>query len=320
MSLPANVRIYEVGPRDGLQNDAEVSTDFKVELINRLSETGLTHIESGSFVSPKAIPQMADSAEVMARIKREDGVIHPVLVPNEKGLDIALDAGAQEIAIFTAASEEFNQKNIKASIEESLERFKPVMAKAQQNNIKVRGYVSCIAGFQAQGDVPPEKVAEVTKDLIDMGCYEVSLGDTTGMATPDIMEAVIDACTAKGVKADQLALHCHNTRGPDGDIDFEQALQNIEAGLRKGVSVVDSSVAGLGGCPAVKGASGNVATEDVVTRLHDLGIDTGVDLEKLLNVVQFVSTQTGRKPVSAYAQNEGLKKNTKGKSCPITLR
>lgn len=316
MSLPDRVRIYEVGPRDGLQNDAAVSTDFKIGLIERLSETGLTHIESGSFVSPRAIPQMADSAEVMARIARKDGVIYPVLVPNEKGMQDALDAGAQEIAIFTAASEEFNQKNIKASIAESLERFKPVMAIARAHDIPVRGYVSCIAGFRAREDVRPEKVAEVTKKLVDMGCYEVSLGDTTGMATPALMGLVIDACAEIGVDVSQLALHCHNTRGPDGNIDFEQALQNIEAGIHKGVSVVDSSVAGLGGCPAVKGASGNVATEDVVKRMCDLGVETGIDPGKLLEVVNFVAAEMGRDPVSAYAQNEDLKKKDRAPCLP----
>lgn len=295
MSMPSKVRIYEVGPRDGLQNEKEVvSTAVKVELINRLSETGLTHIEAGSFVSPKWVPQMGDTPEVMLQIDRKDGVVYPVLVPNERGMEGALAANVSEIAVFTAASEEFNQKNINASIAESIERFAPVMDMARQNNIKVRGYVSCVVGCPYEGDIAPEKVAEVSKMLFDTGCYEISLGDTIGIGKPNQIKTML-AEVVKRVPVENLALHCHATYG--------RALDNIKAGLEEGVSVIDSSVAGLGGCPYAKGASGNVATEDVLRMLEGLGIETGVDLAKITETAQFISSHLGRQPVSYLANN-----------------
>lgn len=274
------VRIYEVGPRDGLQNEKQVvPTAVKVELINRLSETGLTHIEATAFVSPKWVPQMADAADVMAQIKHKAGVIYPVLVPNERGMEAALKANATEIAIFTAASESFNQKNINCSITESLERFQPVMKIAKEHNIKVRGYVSCVAGCPYEGDITPDAVANVTQKLIALGCYEISLGDTIGVGTPENITAMLkDVVNVAPVE--QIALHCHDTR--------KRALENIRAGLALGVTVIDSSVGGLGGCPYATGASGNVATESVLEMLHELDIETGVSIEKIRDTAQFI--------------------------------
>lgn len=293
MGFPSQVRIYEVGPRDGLQNEKVIlPTTVKIELINRLSETGLTHIEATSFVSPKWVPQMGDAAEVMAGIQRKTGVTYPVLVPNEKGMEGALAAGAAEIAVFAAASEGFSQKNINCSIAESLERFKPVMATAQKNNIKVRGYVSCVVGCPYDGAIGPVKVADVSAVLHDMGCYEVSLGDTIGVGTPNKVQEMLNA-VIKRVPVTQLALHCHDTYG--------QALANIYAGLQAGVTVIDSSVAGIGGCPYAKNATGNVATEDVLYMLNGMGIETGVDLNKIIDVAWFVSGHLNRKPVSNVA-------------------
>ncbi len=293
------VRIYEVGPRDGLQNEKEiVPAAVKIGLIDRLSETGLTHIEATSFVSPKWVPQMGDAAEVMAGIKRKKGMSYPVLVPNEKGMEGALAAKAEEIAIFTAASESFTQKNINCSIAESLERFAPVMEAAKKNGIKVRGYVSCVAGCPYEGAIAPEKVADVAAKLDKMGCYEISLGDTIGVGTPDKIKAML-AAVKKKVPAEKLALHCHDTYG--------QALVNIYAGLEEGIAVIDSSVAGLGGCPYAKGASGNVATEDVLYMLDGMGIETGVDLEKIVETAWFISGHLNRKPASRVAQ--ALKKD-----------
>lgn len=293
MGFPSQVCIYEVGPRDGLQNEKVIlPAAVKIELINRLSETGLTHIEATSFVSPKWVPQMGDAAEVMAGIERKAGVTYPVLVPNEKGMEGALAAGATEIAVFAAASEGFSQKNINCSIAESLERFRPVMATALKKNIKVRGYVSCVVGCPYDGAIAPAKVADVSAALHDMGCYEVSLGDTIGVGTPnkilDMLNAVI-----KRVPVEQLALHCHDTYG--------QALANIYAGLQAGVAVIDSSVAGIGGCPYAKNATGNVATEDVLYMLDGLGIRTGVDIANIIDVAWFISGQLNRKPVSNVA-------------------
>jgi hydroxymethylglutaryl-CoA lyase len=293
MSLPAKVKIYEVGPRDGLQNEKEtVPTDVKIELINRLSETGLSYIEATAFVSPKWVPQMADAAEIMAQIKRKQGVTYPALVPNEKGMEAALAVNVHEIAIFTAASESFNQKNINCSIAESLERFAPVMAMAKENDITVRGYVSCVVGCPYEGDIAPEKVAEISASLLDMGCYEISLGDTIGVGTPGKIQDMLQA-VSKTVPAKKLALHCHDTYG--------QALANIYAGLQMGVAVVDSSVAGLGGCPYANGASGNVATEDVLYMLHGLGVETGVDLDAVIDTAWFISDALGRRPASKVA-------------------
>jgi len=293
MTIPARIRIVEVGPRDGLQNEKEiVSAAVKIDLINRLSATGLITIESGAFVSPKWVPQMADTQDVLAGIDKKDGVRYPVLVPNEKGMEAALAAGVDEIAVFASASEPFSQKNINCSIAESLERFAPVMAMAKGAGIKVRGYVSCVAGCPYQGVVRPEKVAEVSTRLYEMGCYEISLGDTIGVGTPNIIQAMLYE-VVENIPVTALALHCHDTYG--------QALANIYAGLQMGVSVVDSSVAGLGGCPYAKGASGNVATEDVLYMLNGLGIETGVDLHKIVETAWFISAQLGRKPNSKVA-------------------
>ncbi|QQG37221.1 MAG: hydroxymethylglutaryl-CoA lyase [Micavibrio aeruginosavorus] len=293
MILPRTVRIYEVGPRDGLQNEKIVlPAEVKIDFINRLSETGLTHIEATSFVSPKWVPQMGDAAVVMAGIARAPGVSYPALVPNEKGMEGALAAGVTEIAVFAAASESFSQKNINCSIAESLERFKPVIAVAQKNRIKVRGYVSCVVGCPYEGVIAPGRVADVAATLADMGCYEISLGDTTGVGTPNkILDMLNDVL--KLVPAEQLALHCHDTYG--------QALVNIYAGLLAGIAVIDSSVAGLGGCPYAEGASGNVATEDVLYMLEGLGIRTGVDIACVIDAAWFISGHLNRKPISKVA-------------------
>jgi isopropylmalate/homocitrate/citramalate synthase len=293
MSIPKFVRLYEVGPRDGLQNEKQsIPTDVKIELINRLSQTGLTHIEASSFVSPKAIPQLGDAAEVMAGITRKDGVTYPVLVPNECGMEGALAAGVNEIAVFTAASEAFTKANINATIEESFVRFAPVLDMAKARNIKVRGYVSCALGCPYEGYIDPSKVHDVAARLYEAGCYEVSLGDTIGVGTPNTTEAMLTE-VLKTVPKDALALHMHDTYG--------QALVNIYAGLQMGINVVDSSVAGLGGCPYAKGATGNVATEDVLYMLHGLGIETGVDLKKIVETAWFIADHIGRKPASGVA-------------------
>jgi hydroxymethylglutaryl-CoA lyase len=286
MSLPSHVRIVEVGPRDGLQNEAApVSLDIKVELIDRLSETGLSAIEAGAFVSPKWVPQMADSAEVFRRIKQKPNVSYPVLVPNVKGLELALAAGAQEIAVFGAASESFSQRNINCSVQESLERFARVSDAALSAGLKVRGYVSCVLGCPYEGEIAPEAVARVAEALIGMGCYEVSLGDTIGVGTPAKAQRMIEAVAAQ-VDIRHLAAHFHDTYG--------QALANLLAVLQMGVAVVDASVSGLGGCPYAPGASGNVATEDVVYMLHGLGIETGIDLDKLVEAGAFISSALDR--------------------------
>lgn len=293
MSLPKKIKIYEVGPRDGLQNEKQiVPTDVKVGLIDRLSKTGLTAIEATSFVSPKWVPQMGDATDVMAKIAREDGISYPVLVPNEKGMEAAIAAGVSEIAVFAAASEMFSQKNINCSIEESIERFRPVMKMAEDANIAVRGYVSCVAGCPYQGDVRSERVAEVAAELYEMGCYEISLGDTIGVGTPPIISKVIYD-TLELVPVTALALHCHDTYG--------LALANIYQGLMMGVSVIDSAVAGLGGCPYAKGASGNVATEDVLNFMDRLGIETGVDMDGILDAARYITDALGRTPSSKTA-------------------
>lgn len=283
--LPASVRIVEVGPRDGLQNEPGViSTDIKLQLIDKLADAGVRYIESASFVSPKWVPQMGDAKEIMTAVKRKPGVTYAALTPNVKGLETALAAGVEEVAVFGAASEAFSQKNINCSIAESLERFAPVMALAKANNIKVRGYVSCVLGCPYDGEIAPEKVAEVAKALYDMGCYEISLGDTVGVGTPHKAKAMIRE-VAKVVPVEKLAAHFHDTYG--------QALANIYAVLEEGVAVVDSSVGGLGGCPYAKGASGNVATEDVVYMLQGLGIETGIDLNKLVATGNFITQAIG---------------------------
>ncbi len=286
MALPRKVKIVEVGPRDGLQNEKQpIATDVKVALIDRLSATGLAAIEATAFVSPKWVPQMADNAQVMARIHRLPGVAYPVLVPNLRGFEAALAAGAEEVAVFGAASEAFSQKNTNCSIDESLARFEPVLDAAKAAKVAVRGYISCALGCPYQGYVAPEAVAEVAARLYAMGCYEVSLGDTIGVGTPGKTQAML-AVVAKRVPFDKLAGHYHDTYG--------QALANIYASLEMGVAVFDSSVAGLGGCPYAKGATGNVATEDVVYLLQGLDIETGIDLDRLIDAGELICAALGR--------------------------
>lgn len=278
--MQQKIKIYEVGTRDGLQNEKKViPAAVKIELIDRLSETGLTHIEAAAFVSPKWVPQMADAAEVMAGIKRKPGVTYAALVPNAKGMEAALASQVEEVAIFTAASETFNRKNINCSIVESIERFQPVMEMARAHNIKVRGYVSCVAGCPYEGDIAPAAVADVTEKLLALGCYEISLGDTIGVGTPGAIAAMLKSALA-AAPVEQLALHCHDTHG--------RALVNIRAGLDLGVAVFDSSIAGLGGCPYAPGASGNVATESVLEMLHDMDIETGIDIAKIREAGKFI--------------------------------
>lgn len=289
--LPEKVRIVEVGPRDGLQNESQqISTETKVELIHRLAATGLSDIEATSFVSPKWVPQMADAAQVLAQLDLNSNINFPVLTPNMKGLERALECGARQVAVFGAASESFSQKNINCSIEESLERFRPMVSHALENNVKVRGYVSCVLGCPYEGDIAPDQVLSVSNALLEMGCYEISLGDTIGVGTAASTQRLLDVmCQAISVK--QLAGHFHNTYG--------QALTNIYTALRYGVATFDASVAGLGGCPYAPGASGNVATEDVLYLLHGLGIETGIDLDKLAAVGHFISTLLQRENRSA---------------------
>ena len=286
MNLPQRVRIVEVGPRDGLQNEKQiVSTDTKVELIARLGAAGLPAIEATSFVSPKWVPQMGDNAEVMARIARLPGVNYPVLTPNLKGFEAALAAGAKEVAVFGAASESFSQKNINCSIAESLDRFVPVVEAARAAGVRVRGYVSSVLGCPYEGEVAPEAVAGVAATLFDMGCYEVSLGDTIGTGTPGKTRRMLDA-VARRVPIDKLAGHYHDTYG--------QALVNIYASLQAGVATFDASVAGLGGCPYAAGASGTVATEDVVYMLDGLGVETGIRLDALVETSAWICERLGR--------------------------
>ena len=288
--IPKFVKLVEVGPRDGLQNEsAALSTPIKVEFIDRLSGTGLKTIEAGAFVSPRWVPQMADTAEVLARIKRAAGVSYPVLVPNLKGFEAARAAGAKEIAVFTAASESFTRKNINSSIEQSLQRFGEVCAAATAAGIKTRGYISTVLGCPFEGEIAAEKVADLAARLLAIGCYEISLGDTIGVGTPGKAQSMLEAVIAR-VPVERLAVHFHDTYG--------QALANILAALEKGVAVVDSSVAGLGGCPYAPGASGNVASEDVLYMLDGLGIETGVHLEKLVAAGRFITAALNREPNS----------------------
>ncbi|AWB07288.1 hydroxymethylglutaryl-CoA lyase (plasmid) [Azospirillum humicireducens] len=297
MQLPKFVRMVEVGPRDGLQNEKTmVPTAVKVELVNRLSDAGLSVVEAASFVSPKWVPQMGDSADVLAGIARKPGVRYAALTPNLKGLEGALAAKADEVAVFGAASESFSQKNINCSIAESLDRFAPVMEQAKAAGVPVRGYVSCVLGCPYEGEIAPQAVADVAERLFAMGCYEISLGDTIGTGTPTRAQLMI-AAVAERVPVDKIAVHFHDTYG--------QALANILAALQMGVAVVDSSVAGLGGCPYAKGASGNVASEDVLYMLNGLGIETGVDLDKLIAAGAFISDAIGRPTASKVARARG---------------
>lgn len=301
MTLPQQVRIVEVGPRDGLQNERHVATAAKVELINRLSASGLRYIEAGSFVSPKWVPQMADSAEVFAAIERHSNITYAALTPNLKGFESAMLAGADEVAIFGAASEGFSQRNINCSIAESLERFEPVVAAATAKNIKVRGYVSCVLGCPYDGHISPDQVAKVAAQLYRMGCYEISLGDTIGVGTPLAAQRMLSA-VAEQVPIEHLALHFHNTYG--------QALANIASCLPLGVRTIDSAVAGLGGCPYAKGASGNVASEDVVYMLHGMDIETGVDLNQLITAGRSICEALQQQPRSLVAQAEIAKQGS----------
>ncbi|MCK2182809.1 hydroxymethylglutaryl-CoA lyase [Halomonas getboli] len=286
MPFPTHVRLVEVGPRDGLQNEPEaIDTATKLALIDRLGAAGLTHIEAASFVSPKWVPQMADHREVMHGLRRHEGVTYSALTPNLKGLEAALECGVDEVAVFGAASEAFSRKNINCSVAESLERFAPVLERAREANVRVRGYVSCVLGCPYEGEIAPAKVAEISKALFDMGCYEVSLGDTIGTGTPLKAKRMLEA-VARDVPMDKLAAHFHDTYG--------QALANLYAVLEEGIAVIDSSVAGLGGCPYAKGASGNVASEDVVYLLNGLGIAHGIDLEKLAAAGSWITRAIGR--------------------------
>ncbi len=290
MRLPAKVRMVEVGPRDGLQNEPEtVPTEAKITFIDRLADAGLRAIEAGAFVSPKWVPRMADTAEVMAGIARRPGVSYPVLVPNMKGFEAAVAAGAEEIAIFGATSETFSQRNINCSIAESLARFAPICDAARTHGIRVRGYISCVLGCPYEGEIAPEAAVGVATRFVEMGCYEISLGDTIGVGTPARAQAMIDAVAA-AVPIEMLAVHFHDTYG--------QALANILACMERGVAVVDSSAAGLGGCPYAKGAAGNVASEDVLYMLDGLGIETGVDLDSLARAGWYVCEALGRAPAS----------------------
>ena len=297
MAYPQKVKMVEVGPRDGLQNEVEiVPAATKVELIERLADCGLPAVEAGAFVSPRWVPQMADSAEVLDAVKRKAGVSYPVLVPNIKGLERALEAGVEEIAVFGAASESFTRKNINCSIAESLERFAPVMELAQERGLKVRGYVSCVLGCPYEGEIAPEAVAQVAEALYRGGCYEISLGDTIGVGTPAKARAMLEAVAGK-VPVSDLAVHFHDTYG--------QALANILTSLEFGVATVDSSLAGLGGCPYAAGASGNVASEDVLYLLEGLGLETGVSLGRLIETAWWVSERLGRPPASKVALARG---------------
>jgi hydroxymethylglutaryl-CoA lyase len=294
MRVPPRVSLVEVGPRDGLQNEAKpVPVEVKVELIDRLTAAGHVAVESGSFVSPKWVPQMASTDEVMARIARQPGVAYPVLVPNKQGMNAAIEARCDEVAVFTAASEAFCRKNTNCSIDESFERFAPVIEAAQKHGIRVRGYISTVVGCPYDGDVPPARVAELAARLLRLGCYEVSLGDTIGVGTPASCVAMVDAVAAV-VPREKLAAHFHDTYG--------QALANILAVMERGIAVFDTAVAGLGGCPYAKGASGNVGTEDVIYMLNGLGIAHGVNLDAIADTGRFICAALGREPASKVAQ------------------
>ncbi|MFP3517726.1 hydroxymethylglutaryl-CoA lyase [Pseudomonas sp. SIMBA_077] len=294
MTFPTHVRLIEVGPRDGLQNEAQpISVADKVQLVNALTDAGVGYIEVGSFVSPKWVPQMAGSAEVFAQIKHKPGVVYGALAPNMRGFEDAVAAGVKEVAVFAAASEAFSQRNINCSISESLGRFEPIMEAAKQHGISVRGYVSCVLGCPYEGQVSAQQVAAVAKELYAMGCYEVSLGDTIGTGTPSATRTMFEAVGAF-IPREKLAGHFHDTYG--------QALVNIYASLLEGINVFDSSVAGLGGCPYAKGASGNVATEDVLYMLNGMGIETGINMDKLLLAGEHICNVLGRVTGSRVAK------------------
>jgi isopropylmalate/homocitrate/citramalate synthase len=291
--VPAEATVFEVGPRDGLQNEpGVVATALKVELVERLAECGLGEIEATSFVSPKWVPQMADNAEVLAGLRRRPGVHYPVLTPNMRGFDDARAAGADTVCVFSAASETFSQRNTNCSIAESLDRIVPIAEAARGHGIRVRGYVSCALGCPYEGEIAPRAVAEVAGRLHELGCYQVSLGDTVGTGTPRAARAMVEA-VAERVPIDRLAAHFHDTYG--------QALANLYAVLELGVAVIDSAVAGLGGCPFAKGAKGNVATEDVLYMLRGMGVETGVDLDAVVAVAWWISAALGRRPNSRVA-------------------
>jgi hydroxymethylglutaryl-CoA lyase len=290
VNVMPDITIFEVGPRDGLQNESEyIPTDTKIALIDKLSATGLQKIEVTSFVSPKWVPQMADNADVMKGITKKKGVIYAALTPNLKGLEAAINAGASEVAIFTAASESFNQKNINCTISESIKRFEPLMERAKAEKIKIRGYISCVTHCPYEGVMNPDNVASIAEKLLQMGCYEISLGDTIGKAEPQDIKNLLNVMT-KTVSIHNLALHCHDTHG--------RALTNIKAGLDLGIRTIDSAVGGLGGCPYAPGASGNVATEDVLVMLNELGFDSGVDLKAIKDTAKFISDYLN-KPINS---------------------
>ena len=294
MELPSKVRMFEVGPRDGLQNEpVTISTETKIKLIDILSETGLATIEVGSFVSAKWVPQMADTAGVLQGIRQKPGISYPVLTPNLKGFEHAVAAGAKEVAIFGAATDSFSNANINCTIAESLERFAPVCEAARQQGIRVRGYVSCVVGCPYEGEVDPDKVAEIARQIFELGCYEISLGDTIGVGTPGKVEDMINA-VSRNIPLAKLSVHFHDTHG--------QALANILVALQCGVWGVDSAVSGLGGCPYAHGASGNVASEEVLYMLNGLGIETGVDMDALLKASAFISDALNHPPASKVAR------------------
>ncbi len=293
-AFPQQVRIVEVGPRDGLQNESKIlPSSTKIELISRLVNCGISHIEAGSFVNPQRIPQLADSDAVFAGIAKAKSLTYSALVPNVQGMERAIASGVDEIAIFAAASESFSQNNINCSIAESLKRFEPVMDLARQLQIPVRGYLSCVLGCPFEGDVTSDQVLKLAHELLQLGCYELSFGDTIGVGTPLKAKRLVSAMLAGGVPVESIALHFHNTYG--------QALANIYACLELGVSIFDSAVAGLGGCPYAKIASGNVATEDLLYMLDGMQIETGIDLPKLIETSHWISTILGRSPSSSVA-------------------
>jgi hydroxymethylglutaryl-CoA lyase len=295
-AIPESVRIVEVGPRDGLQNEkVQVPTEQKIQFIQMLAEAGLPVVEATSFVSPRAIPQLSDAGAVMAGLARRAGTQYPVLVPNVKGMERALAAGVRSIAVFTAASESFTRHNINATIEESLANFRPVVALAQRESIPVRGYISTVFGCPYEGKVDPQQVLHVAQALLEMGIEEISLGDTIGVATPNQVVDVLDLLLSRGrIPLERLAVHFHDTRGT--------ALANVLMALQMGISVIDSSAGGLGGCPYAPGAAGNLATEDLLYMLHGMGINTGVDLEKVVAATRFIAPLLGHSPTSKYYQ------------------